>query len=189
MPPGISKLVLWNFLIFKTGTLGCFCFSKGTISQTWDFWGTKAAKSTSFEGKKVPKYQFLKYQVAYQAVFKIMSKKKKKKKAGKKWKKNELLKWKKILKKKLILLFLRTRPTGELAMLKLVIFHGYVKEPNGKNYWPSGFVGLPLLSTSIAGRDVVAAEMPRFFLASWHTMGSWEKQSIQDWGYVLEMPL
>jgi len=41
---------------------------------------------------------------------------------------------KKNIKKKLILLFLRTRPTGELAMLKLVIFHGYVKEPNGKNY-------------------------------------------------------
>ena len=75
MPPGISK----TRFFFKTGTLGCFCFSKGTISQTWDFWKTKAAKSTSFENKKVPKYQFLKYQVAYQAVFKMMSKKKKKK--------------------------------------------------------------------------------------------------------------
>ena len=110
-----QKLVLWNFLIFKTGTLGCFCFSKGIISQTWDFWGTKAAKSTSFEGKKVPKYQFLKYQVAYQAVFKMMSKKKKKNRKNMK-------KMKKQYKKKLILLFLRTRPTRELAKLIYLIY-------------------------------------------------------------------
>ena len=109
MPLGISKTCIF----FKTGTLGCFCFSKGTISQTWDFWKTKAAKSTSFENKKVPKYQFLKYQVAYQAVFKMMSKKKEEKKTEN-MKKNELSKLKNV-KKILILLFLRIRPTRELA--------------------------------------------------------------------------
>ena len=131
-----QKLVLWNFLIFKTGTLGCFCFSKGIISQTWDFWGTKAAKSTSFEGKKVPKYQFFKYQVAYQAVFKMMSKKKKKKKTEKN-EKNELSKWKKIKKNKKnwFYYFLEPGRRGNLQVYRYFGVQHYCPRRGVKVWW------------------------------------------------------
>ena len=81
-----GRFTLFDSLLFNFFWQFWKIRKKGTISQTWDFWKTKAAKSTSFENKKVPKYQFLKYQVAYQAAFKMMFKKKEK------TKKNELSK-------------------------------------------------------------------------------------------------
>ena len=97
MPPGISKTGTLELSYFQNWYSWLLLFfQKELFHKPETFEEQRQPRVPVLEGKKVPKYQFLKYQVADQAVFKMMSKKKEEEKSRKKWKKNELLKWKKI---------------------------------------------------------------------------------------------